>query len=414
MDQLRPSATARRRNSPFRPGDLRLQDISEIFREHLGTYGDLLRYALVYRYGGVYFDTDYEFYQPLDARFLHSFVCADLYKWKNICAGAFGFPAGSRFLDFVLRCVPENMIIHEPTYAPNIAGPTFFTACLLQYADPQIHNISQCYVGGEDPTGKTPKSEIVAVHVAADFWGRQRHDYAAVYRRVRQLSVPYVVIIPSYQRYATCIRAVQSALNQTLPPTQIIVVDDASPDQRYSELVAHCADPRVLVCRLTENSRATWRAKCANGAVRNHALRLLQQTNFRGWVAFLDDDDEWLPEKMELQLAAARAFPEYQLLCANAWQRFPDGRVGKICQTSWGTKLAENYYDVTENMVPNPVLNLTAVIHTDVIARIGAQPNTGANEDYRYWLSAAKYTRVLRFERGLAYYGVGNPKFYRI
>lgn len=392
---------------------LRLERIREIFREHLGTYGDLLRYALVYRFGGTYFDTDYEFYKPFDARFAHSFVCAEPHHWKNICAGAFGFPAGSRFLDYVLRCIPENLIVHAPTYAPEIAGPTFFTTCFVQYADPQIHNIPQCYVGGEDPTGTTPESEIVARHVAANSWGLQRHDYAAAYASVRRIYEPYAVIIPSYQRFEYCLRAVRSALNQTVPPAHVIVVDDASPDPRYAELPALFSDSRVVICRLHENSRVTWKADFAVGAARNHALAFLRRAGFSGWIAFLDDDDEWFPEKMETQLTAARSFSGYRLLCANATGRYPDGRITVPMLAPSGKVLVPPYYDVTDAMRPNPVLNLTAVLHTDIVQLIGDQQNVGAPEDYNYWLAACKHTRVLRVEQCLAYYCVDNYKHYQ-
>jgi len=398
----------------FEDEELRLQDVREHFREHLGAYGDLLRYPLIYKFGGVYFDTDYEFYKPLDERFTRSFVCSEPHNWRNICAGCFGFPAGSQFLDYVIRCVPENMIVHAPTYSPEIAGPAFLTTCLVQYSDPRITDISQRFVGAEDPTGITPQSEVIARHTGAYAWGTQQLDYGAIYQRLRRASSAYVVVIPTYNRYDLCLRAVRSALTQTHPPTHVIVVNDASPDQRYADLDLQFNDPRLIVYHLRENCRTKWQVGFAVGAVRNFALELITQTNFSGWVGFLDDDDEWLPNKMELQLAAAQAFPEYKLVCSNAYTRHLNGDDHGPFHGQLGQQVVGKYYDLSDVMAPNPVINCTAVMHTDIVRKIGLQQHTGYGEDYNYWLHARQYTRVLRVDECLAHYCVGNTKYYSV
>ena len=52
----------------------------------------------------------------------------------------------------------------------------------------------------------------------------------------------YVVVIPTRNRYRLCLRAIRSALTQTVPPAEVFVVDDASDDPRYQPSVA--AKPR--------------------------------------------------------------------------------------------------------------------------------------------------------------------------
>ena len=98
----------------------------------------------------------------------------------------------------------------------------------------------------------------------------------------------FTVIIPTFNRYDLACRAVRSVLAQTLHDFELIVVDDHStnyPLDAFLEL----ADPRLSV---VQNQRS----KGACGA-RNTGIALANGQ----WVSFLDDDDEWLPEKLERQ-----------------------------------------------------------------------------------------------------------------
>ncbi|MBI5137337.1 MAG: glycosyltransferase family 2 protein [Nitrospirae bacterium] len=104
------------------------------------------------------------------------------------------------------------------------------------------------------------------------------------------------VIIPAYNREGTIARALDSVLAQTLTDLELIVVDDASTD-RTAEVVAAYADPRVRLLRHATNRRAA--------AARNTGIRAA----LGRYVAFLDSDDEWLPEKLAVQIAALDAAP---------------------------------------------------------------------------------------------------------
>ena len=102
------------------------------------------------------------------------------------------------------------------------------------------------------------------------------------------------VVIPSRNRPELVGRAVRSALNQTLQRIEVIVVIDG-PDQRTVQTLAQTDDPRLRVVSLEELVGAQ--------EARNVGVRMARGP----WVAFLDDDDEWLPTKLERQLEAARA-----------------------------------------------------------------------------------------------------------
>jgi len=100
------------------------------------------------------------------------------------------------------------------------------------------------------------------------------------------------VIIPTLGRPQLVLRAVKSALAQTYTDIETIVVVDG-PDQETITALQSVSDPRLKTI-------VSGRSMQAAGA------RNLGAAHATGhWIAFLDDDDEWLPKKLELQLAVA-------------------------------------------------------------------------------------------------------------
>lgn len=100
------------------------------------------------------------------------------------------------------------------------------------------------------------------------------------------------VVIPTRNRSTLLKRAIESALNQTRPPLEVIVVVDG-PDQETSAVLACLCDGRMRVFELDD---AVGGAEARNIGVQHAAGK---------WVAFLDDDDEWRPNKLEKQMAVA-------------------------------------------------------------------------------------------------------------
>jgi len=101
------------------------------------------------------------------------------------------------------------------------------------------------------------------------------------------------VVIPTYRRPLLVKRAVQSALAQTLSQIEVIVVIDG-PDQSTREGLTAIDDSRLRVIELPNNQ-----GSCN---ARNTGVDTAQAK----WVAFLDDDDEWMPQKLERQLEVVR------------------------------------------------------------------------------------------------------------
>ncbi|HLA70056.1 MAG TPA: glycosyltransferase [Steroidobacteraceae bacterium] len=112
------------------------------------------------------------------------------------------------------------------------------------------------------------------------------------------MSAPLVsVIMPVHNRPALLPLAVQSVFAQTYTEWELLIADDGSTDATVRVLAELHQPPRVRITRLAHSGNPA--------VVRNAALR-----EARGeFLAFLDSDDQWMPEKLALQMALLRTQP---------------------------------------------------------------------------------------------------------
>ena len=184
------------------------------------------------------------------------------------------------------------------------------------------------------------------------------------------------VIIPTWNRAATLEKVVRSALAQTLPPLEVLVCDDGSTDDSREIIEAIC-DSRV---KWIEGPRGGRPAIPRNRGIRES----------RGeWLAFLDDDDEWLPEKLERQIAAIKA--SGGLACCSNALRFIPGR-GSVGPYLTATNTTLTFNDLLK---VNQVICSSAIIHNSLVSSVLGFPedeHLKAWEDYALWLRIATQT----------------------
>ncbi len=109
------------------------------------------------------------------------------------------------------------------------------------------------------------------------------------------------VIIPTYNRAAMLGAAIESALAQTRPPGEIIVVDDGSTDDTANVVSGFGGRVR---CISQENRGVAAARNAGIGAAKGDL------------IAFLDSDDLWYPFKLELQVALLERMPAVSLVCS--------------------------------------------------------------------------------------------------
>lgn len=117
------------------------------------------------------------------------------------------------------------------------------------------------------------------------------------------------VIIPSYNCAPYLSEAIESVLDQSHPPAEVIVVDDGSTDDSLEIARGFGARIRLLA-----------QANAGVSAARNRAIE--EATG--DWLAFLDADDVWLPTKLERQLAAVEGRPDVVCVFSDFY-RFGEG-----------------------------------------------------------------------------------------
>lgn len=105
------------------------------------------------------------------------------------------------------------------------------------------------------------------------------------------------VVIPTYNRAHFISRAIHSALNQTYQEFEIIVVDDGSTDNT-EQVVKKFSDKRIVYIRHEVNKGVS--------AARNTGIKISRGE----FIAYLDNDDEWLPDKLEKQITKFNALSD--------------------------------------------------------------------------------------------------------
>jgi len=201
-------------------------------------------------------------------------------------------------------------------------------------------------------------------------------------------SLPLIsVVITTKNRLATLGRAIDSVLRQTHDHFEIIVVDDASSDgtPAYLEERRH-VDPRIAVI-----ANAT---SVGGGQARNVGF-----TRATGaYVAFLDDDDEWVESKLAEQLAAIVAFPG--AVAATCWYyiEFEGGGRRLVSPRAVSTARAI----LTHNSLGGASM---CFCRADVLRKIGGfDPNLRSCQDWDLWVRLAEQGPIVVAERILVRY----------
>lgn len=181
------------------------------------------------------------------------------------------------------------------------------------------------------------------------------------------------VIIAAYNAEASLPRALASVAAQTLPPTEVVVVDDGSADGTFAaaEACRESLRPCELVLVRQENKGA--------GAARNRALALATAK----YVAFLDADDEWLPEKLSRSLAVLRegAFD----LVAHDYLTDVDGAEVHVDCHQHFMNATDPY---AELYVRGYIPSISVVARRDDVLRAGGFDESLRNaQDFELWLA---------------------------
>jgi glycosyltransferase involved in cell wall biosynthesis len=198
------------------------------------------------------------------------------------------------------------------------------------------------------------------------------------------------VIVPAYNRAQLIGRALEALRRQTYRDFEVVLGDDASTDDTVA--VARKAWPDVKVARLPVNRGAS---SARNAAIRASGGRFL---------AFLDSDDEWLPEKLAVQMDHLQRHPEVAV-CACAYRK--QGRDGRSTLVP-----AAHPADLTKAL--HSALDFhgasTPVVRREVLDDVGYQDeDLRILEDWDWMLRISQRHRIEVLDEPLAIIHENNP-----
>lgn len=165
--------------------------------------------------------------------------------------------------------------------------------------------------------------------------------------------------------------AINSVLNQTYDIHEILVCDDGSTDDS-KKLVTELNSEKVIWVDCGKNGRPA--------IPRN--MGVYKSTG--NWIAFLDNDDEWLPNKIETQLKAIKDL-NVLAVCTNA-HKISDGKNLGVFNTTLKNNQLLNFNSIVNS---NHIICSSALVNKEIVLKFGCFPEEvelRALEDYALWL----------------------------
>jgi glycosyltransferase involved in cell wall biosynthesis len=209
------------------------------------------------------------------------------------------------------------------------------------------------------------------------------------------------VIIPAYNATPWIARAIDSVLAQTYPRVEIIVVDDGSTDGTY-KYVKDAAFPRVAVYNRSNGGPA---------AARNYGVH----ASHGEFLAFLDMDDIWAPDKLSTQLAAIEGIPGWGLCVTRSIKFLSDQECpsfGKPRRQPGITYISHRrlLYDRWGLFRKNQISTCsTALVRRDVFDKIGGFDEDAklfGVDDYDLYLKISRHWKVVMVKAPLVGYQI--------
>lgn len=183
-----------------------------------------------------------------------------------------------------------------------------------------------------------------------------------------RLSISVAIPVFNGEKYIE--QAIRSAMEQTLPPQEIIVIDDGSTDS--SREIASSFGPSVTC--ISQQNRGL-------SAARNLAVK----RSSGDWIAFLDADDYWFPDKLARQAAVIQADPSIGLIYTGKTNLFPDGTTNDepVRQPSWIKKMLP---------VQNFIFPTTVMVKRSLVLEHAFDETLKSSEEWWFFYSLSRIT----------------------
>ena len=190
------------------------------------------------------------------------------------------------------------------------------------------------------------------------------------------------IITPCYNAEKYIARTIESVINQTYTDWEMLICDDCSTDNSCDVIESYCLkDSRIQLIRKGKNTGSP-------AEPRNLAI----QHSHGEYIAFLDADDIWLPEKLQVQLNFMQTnncdfvYSNYEKIDVNGYR---DDRIIIVSEKA-------SYKTILKSC---EIPFLTAILKKELIGslRFISRPK----EDYVFWLNLLKETKIIAYNVNL-------------
>ena len=201
------------------------------------------------------------------------------------------------------------------------------------------------------------------------------------------------VIMPTYNRADYLKKAVQSILDQTFNNFELVIINNYSTDDTL-EVINAFNDSRIKVINFKNGGVI---AKSRNQGIMQSVGK---------YIAFLDDDDLWCPDKLELQIKYMDEHPDFDLVYSNALIIDEHGNKNGLLKDSKDAKTGHVFLDLLyENFIPV----LTVLMKREIFESIGPLTEDTSmigREDYECWLRVSLKYNFGYVDKPLALYRI--------
>jgi glycosyltransferase involved in cell wall biosynthesis len=238
------------------------------------------------------------------------------------------------------------------------------------------------------------------------------------------------VVIPTYNRLKYLLHAIKSCQEQTYPNIEIIVVNDRSTLKEYYTYDFNKLGKNIHVLHLPKNSQEMFGRVAGGGNARNIGMMMASGA----YIAFLDDDDYFLPTKIEKQIAAMKQH-NVKISCTEAltgkgaynqnWRLNPPhlryknhhykgvywDALTSIFEKCNSIDTLNRMYENETNVWGELELNIhnctcggsSIIMDKGLIEQAGIFPIMSFAEDWTYWKKIIKYSKCVFIREPLTY-----------
>ena len=227
------------------------------------------------------------------------------------------------------------------------------------------------------------------------------------------------VIIPTYNRFKYLLNTIESVKNQTYKNIEIIIVNDCSTQEEYYKTKFE----GCIVINLDKNSKARFGHASPGGFQRSVGLKIATGK----YIAFIDDDDYWMPNKLEKQIEIMKTSgclmsctdgyfgsgiydktKKYKIYNKEIYQN----TIKSIFNNKGKGELMKDGFPLIWNKefmnIHNCCIASSVMIEKSIIDKVGYFSNQLWAPDYEYWKRIIEHTDCIYLDEPLVFYDSGH------